>query len=108
MPLFRTQPPAPLLLQFLETANLKTLDDTTWFVAHSIDLKKFEPLLLELQPYYFPSKDIYTTRPLTPALAITILRQILREHSRKLRTKEIRHQTWYSIEPAATGMTVEF
>lgn len=108
MPLFRTTPPHTLLLQFLETANLKSAEDTTWFVGHTIDLKRFEPLLLELQPYYFPSKDTYTNRPLTHTLAITILRQVLREHSRKLRTKEIRHQTWYSVEPGTDGVTVEF
>lgn len=108
MPLFRETPPIPLLLQFLEAGGLKSIDDPTWFLPHSFDLSRIEPLIIELQPYYIPSKDIFTNRPLTHLLVITLLRQLLREHSRKLRIKEIKRVRWYSIESPCWNSVVEF
>jgi hypothetical protein len=97
MSLFRKQPPIELLEAMVLAAGLSSLEDTAWFVPQSIQLTKFETLLVELHPYYTPSKDIYTSRPLTYSLAIVILRQVLKEHSRGLKSKVLKGVPWYSI-----------
>jgi hypothetical protein len=97
--LFREKPPEDLVLRILSTARLHGMDDTSWFLSSSIDISALSTLLPELQPYYLPSRDKYTTRPLTPSTAITIFRQLLREHSRNLIGKERQRKTWYSITP---------
>lgn len=97
MALFRKQPPEYLLLQMIQTTGLQNLEDMSWFLRESIHMKQFEQCVIELSPYYTPSKDVYTNRPLTPSLAILLLRQVLHQHSRTLKTKALNGVTWYSI-----------
>jgi hypothetical protein len=97
MSLFRKQPPVDLLEKMVQSIGLNSIEDTSWFVAQSIDLSKFEDYIVELHPYYTPSKNIYTSRPLTSSLVITILRQVLKEHSRGLNSKVLKGVAWYSI-----------
>ena len=88
---FRQQPPLDLLTRFLATCSLKNgQNDATWFTKSCISLSSFEELLAELEPYYLPcltAEYIHKT-PLTSARAITILRQILQEHSIQLHSME--------------------
>ena len=99
MSLFRQKPPLDLILQFLATTSLTSLHDQRVFLRESIDLATFTSLLPLLQPYYVPSRDSYTTRELTPTIAITILRQILKEHGRRLVSTVSQRQTWYKVLP---------
>lgn len=97
MSLFRKKPPIELVNDFVQTTGLTNLEDSSWFVRDAIQLSVFEELLLQLAVYYTPSKDTYTSRPLTHTLAITILRQLLREYTRKIITKTVQGGTWYAI-----------
>jgi hypothetical protein len=95
--LFREVPPKQLVDSILATAGLKGIDDTSIFLKSSIRLTELEPLLIELQPYYFPSKDPLTKSPLTQTFAMTIFRQVLKEYSRKIKSQERLRKVWYSI-----------
>jgi hypothetical protein len=97
MSLFRQKPPIDLVLQFLATATLTSIHDHRTFSRESINLPSFSTLLPLLQPYYTPSRDSYTNRELTPSLAITILRQILKEHGRRIVSTVSQRQTWYKM-----------
>ena len=85
--IFREKPPTELLEKLIQAC--RTSQDNTWFQKSCILLSSVEELLPELEPYYVPCifKD-YTQSPLTQIKAITILRQVLKEHSMKLVSSE--------------------
>jgi hypothetical protein len=85
--IFREKPPAELLEKLIQAC--RTSQDNTWFQKSCILLSSVEDLLPELEPYYVPClfKD-YTQTPLTQIKAVTLLRQVLKEHSMKLVSSE--------------------
>jgi len=102
--IFRQQPPAELMERMIRTC--RTSDDNTWFQKSCILISSVEELLPELEPYYVPCifKE-HTQTPLTQNKAITILRQILKEHSLKLVSSEKTihgvRGVWYQITSTA-------
>ena len=77
--LFREVPPKDLLESVLRRAiHLKNLDDSTWFSKSSISLVELEQFLPQIEPYYMPCRaKEFIHKPLTPARAVTIIRQLL-------------------------------
>ncbi len=77
--LFRQVPPKELLEDiFFHVLNLRNLEDSTWFSKSSIHLDHLEDFFPQIEPYYLPCKAkefLHTT--LTPARAITVIRQLL-------------------------------
>jgi len=103
--IFRQVPPLELVERILESFGLRTINDKTWFAKPQINLPAFEEFLPELEPYYMPCVSA-TRQPTTQSRAITILRQILREHGSSIKTVEKstggKKQAWYCISNTAT------
>jgi hypothetical protein len=116
--LFRETPSKELLEALVQcTIHLKSLDDSTWFSKSSIALDELERFLPQLEPYYMPckAKDFLHTS-LTPARAVTILRQLLSAAGFQWVAQEKTcggvKGMWYQIAAPATlaggGVTIEF
>ena len=102
-PVFREIPPKDLVVQALKVAGLQSLNDSTWFCKTQLHLSVLEELLPELEPYYLPCKaKTYLHISLTPAAAITVLRQLLKPFGASLHTVEKTQGgakcTWYQIQ----------
>ncbi len=103
---FRASPPFDLVRTILNCFSLTSLSDTTWFSTAQIHLEDLGDVLILLEEYYYPCMRKYLHNPLTPARAITILRQILKEYGVQLTSAERSHQgkkiTWYQLAPPLT------
>ena len=100
---FRENPPTELIADFLRCVNLRSTSDTTAFSKLSVDVKRMEQILPELEPYYLPCKAAeYIHAPLTPARGIVIIRQLLKSAGIQLQSQERStnsvKDTWYLIE----------
>jgi hypothetical protein len=118
-PVFRHPPPIELALKLLHTVGLQTFHDTTTFLKETIQLREFETLLPELEPFYIPCKaQDFLHSSLTPKRAITILRHVLRAHGVNLcsveKTFSNQKVLWYQLSTPSTtaipeeGITIEF
>ncbi len=103
-PVFRETPPKDLLDVILKPFGITSIHDATPFTQSNLKLEEFEEALPQLEPFYLPckAKDYIHKSPFTPACAITILRQMLKAHSLKLKTSEKtrggQKMTWYQIQ----------
>jgi hypothetical protein len=100
---FRLTPPLEIVNLFLKACGLKSIHDKAWFSKQHILLDLFEENLPFLEPFYIPCKATeYLYKSLTHKSAITILRQILREHNVSLLSKEKTRtsdkQIWYQLQ----------
>lgn len=109
---FRSTPPIELVVAFLQTLNLKGVQDATWFSKSCIHLPTMEALLPELEPYYYPCKAQAMLIPFTQVKGITIIRQLLHAHGINVKSQEKTigcvKGTWYQIATSAHEVTVDF
>ena len=106
MHIFKEEPPADLILKFIQGFGLKSLNDQGWFSKDHVRLDILDTFLIELEPYYLPCKaTTYLHESLTPLRAITILRQLLKTQNISLKSCERGRNNiktvWYHIQPRA-------
>lgn len=116
--LFREAPPKDLLETVLQrTLRLKSLEDSTWFSKSSIALDELEVCLPQIEPYYMPCRaKEFLHSSITPARAITIIRQLLTVRGYELIAQEKTcggiKGMWYQIAApkfiAGDEFTIEF
>ena len=112
--LFRSVPPKDLVERFVVPYGLQNLQDTNWFSKTTLRIAEVELLLPELEPYYMPckAKELLHTTPLTPARAITILRQILKTQNIDVVAKEQTcggvKGTWYQLQSKVFSIAIDF
>ena len=106
--IFRQRPPLELVERILESFGLRSINDKSWFSKPQIRILNLEELLLELEPYYMPCMASQLKEPLTQSRAITLLRQVLKEHGSSIKIVEKstggKKELWYSINTPLSNL----
>jgi hypothetical protein len=87
--MLRSIPPLSLIVQWLKHIDINNFNDFHTFTASSFPFEKFNDVIQQAEPYYYPCKATkYLKGNMTIKKAITILRQLLNPYGYTIITRE--------------------